>query len=206
LSPGRIAALGARVGAAVDGPVVSISAGRLVISDKMDPTEARLLKVGMTAQIDSEVLGASARGRVSAIDPVTTDTDTSTVGGQPAADAAGGATGAGAGAAQPPMGTPYVPITISPGRELPAPWDGQDVRVTVTFAKTDAPVLAVPVAAIVTRPDGRTVVIRVDPGGRTAQVVVRAGVSADGLVQVEPAGGGLAAGDDVDVGRNGAAR
>jgi hypothetical protein len=190
--PARVVAVGGTVGSSVTAPLLTLSTGNLVVTDQMDPGEARLVRPGMPAQLDSEVLGTSAAGKVSAVGQLTT----------PAVNTGGTGTGDSANASgQAAPDVPYVPVTITPSRRLPAAWNGQDVRVTVTSAKTTGKVLAVPVAAVTTRADGQTVVTRVLPDGATTEVVVHIGVSADGFVQVSPVGGRLAPGEKVSIGR-----
>ncbi|MEJ3748576.1 peptidoglycan-binding domain-containing protein [Actinomycetes bacterium KLBMP 9797] len=191
--PARVETLGARAGAPVAAPLVTLSTGDLVVTSGLDPAQAELLAAGMPAQIDAEVLGESTTGTVHRVDPVTTD----------AAPPAGSPDPSGAAASgdEAPAGAPQAPVTVTPTTRLPAAWNGHDVRVTVTAAATTRPVLAVPVAAIATRADGTAVVTVVRGDGATTPVVVRAGVSADGLVEVTPTGGDLAAGDLVSVGR-----
>jgi peptidoglycan hydrolase-like protein with peptidoglycan-binding domain len=187
--PAVVSAVGGTVGAVTSGaaPLLTISSGRLVVTDQMDPTQARLVRVGMPARLDSQLLSASATGTVSAIGQLTVPSATAT--GQ-----AGGGSAAGG------SGAPYVPVTVTPSRPLAAGWGGQDVEVTVTSAKTSGKVLAVPLAALTTRSDEQTVVTRVDPDGATTEVAVRVGVSVDGFVQVIPIAGGLRPGDSVSVG------
>lgn len=200
--PARVESLPARVGATVTGPLVTLSTGDLVVTHHLSPDQARLLAVGMRARIDAEVLGGSATGTVTRVDPVTVEAAGPASGGSSATGGSAGGDGTGAGSSgDAPPGTPYVPVTVVPRGPLPAAWNGQDVRVTVTAAKTDHAVLAVPVAAVSTRSDGQAVVTVVGADGRTGQVTVRAGVSADGFVEVTPTGGRLAAGDTVSVGR-----
>jgi peptidoglycan hydrolase-like protein with peptidoglycan-binding domain len=170
--PARVTAIDGAVGSTVAAPLVTISTGNLVITDQMDPEQAKLLKIGTRAQVVAEVLGSTTTGTVTRI----------------------GATTLGSGGA-------YVPVTVTPNQRLTASWNGQDVRLTVTSAETSGPVLAVPVAAITTRSDGQTIVTRVDHGEVTQPVPVNTGVSANGLVQVTPTGGKLSAGDMVSVGR-----
>jgi hypothetical protein len=187
--PAVVSAIGGTVGAVISGTasLLTISSGRLVVTDQMDPSQARLLRVGMPARLDSQLLSASATGTVSAIGQLTV----------PPASANGQAGGSSAGGGS---GVPYVPVTVTPSRQLTAAWGGQDVAVTVTSAKTSGKVLAVPLAALTTSSDEQTVVTRVDPDGATTQVAVRVGVSVDGFVQVIPIGGGLWPGDRVSVG------
>lgn len=79
-------------------------------------------------------------------------------------------------------------------RPLPASYVGRAVRATVEVARTDGEVLAVPVSAVWSRADGRTYVTVLAPGG-VREVVARAGLSVDGMVEVVPAPGALHAGD-----------
>jgi multidrug efflux pump subunit AcrA (membrane-fusion protein) len=95
---------------------------------------------------------------------------------------------------------PYLPVRIRPIRSWAGSWAGQDVRLTVTARVTSGPVLAVPEAAIFSSANGATYVTVTGPAGTTRRVRVRAGVSAGGLVEVVPVGGGLKVGDRVVVG------
>jgi peptidoglycan hydrolase-like protein with peptidoglycan-binding domain len=187
--PAVVSAIGGTVGAVISGtaPLLTISSGRLVVTGQMDPSQARLLRVGMPARLDSQLLSASATGTVSAIGQLTVPS--ATANGQAGGSSADGGAGA-----------PYVPVTVTPSQQLTPAWGGQDVEVTVTSAKTSGKVLAVPVAALTTSSDEQTVVTRVDPDGATTEVAVRVGVSVDGFVQVIPIGGGLRPGDSVSVG------
>jgi hypothetical protein len=77
----------------------------------------------------------------------------------------------------------------------------QDVRVRITGATTGDPVLVVPLVAVYTRADGSEWVTKLT-GKLASPIRVKAGLSAGGFVQVEPeAGGTLAEGDLVEVGR-----
>lgn len=76
-----------------------------------------------------------------------------------------------------------------------------NVRVTIPVQSTSGKVLAVPVAALSSGPDGgsRVEVLR---DGKVELVPVKVGLSADGFAQVTPTGDAtLAAGDQVVVGR-----
>ncbi|YCK42796.1 peptidoglycan-binding protein [Actinomadura sp. ATCC 39365] len=78
-----------------------------------------------------------------------------------------------------------VPVTVTPAavkglRELA----GAPVTVRVTIGATGGEVLVVPVAAVVTAADGRARVRVETAPGRTEEVQVRTGLSADGAVEV----------------------
>jgi multidrug efflux pump subunit AcrA (membrane-fusion protein) len=93
-----------------------------------------------------------------------------------------------------------VPTLIQPLKPLPAPWGGQDVRLTITAAETSGPVLTVPQAAVSAGADGQSYVSVSEAGQERRRVPVKAGVSADGFVGVSPLSGGLAVGDQVVIG------
>jgi peptidoglycan hydrolase-like protein with peptidoglycan-binding domain len=93
-----------------------------------------------------------------------------------------------------------VRTVIQPSKPLPSQWSGQDVRLTITAAKTSGPVLIVPQAAVSAGADGRSYVFVLEAGDKRRRVPVRAGVSADGFVGVSPLSGGLVVGDQVVIG------
>ncbi|WDN52917.1 hypothetical protein [Streptomyces clavuligerus] len=197
--PARVVSVPVRVGDSVDGPVITLARSGMTLVGRLDPAQAGLVTEGLAVTVLSETTGAEQRGTVDSV-------------GKPVTPAPGGKPGAGTGAEgsgtgdtapdkDPTALTPHVPLTIKPTR----PWDdalaGQDVRITITSAATDGPVLAVPLAAVSAGADTRTTVTVLT--GRTEQrtVEVKAGVSADGMVAVTPVNGGLRAGDQVVVGR-----
>jgi peptidoglycan hydrolase-like protein with peptidoglycan-binding domain len=93
-----------------------------------------------------------------------------------------------------------VPTVIQPSKPLPAQWSGQDVRLTITAAKTSGPVLSVPQAAVSAGADGQSYVFVLEAGHERRRVPVTAGVSADGFVEVSPLSDGLVVGDQVVIG------
>lgn len=97
---------------------------------------------------------------------------------------------------------PAAPVQLRIAVAEPGPLAGQagaSVTVTIKVGASEGPVLTVPVAAIRTSADGRTRV-RVQRGDSAAEVAVTVGLSAAGLVEVKPDGGGLGKGDRVVVG------
>jgi HlyD family secretion protein len=92
------------------------------------------------------------------------------------------------------------PTVIQPSKPLPAPWAGQDVRLTITAATTSGPVLVVPQAAVSAGADGQSYVFVSEAGHERRRVPVKAGVSANGFVEVSPLSGGLVVGDQVVIG------
>ena len=104
------------------------------------------------------------------------------------------------GGASNPEGAPFIPLTVTPSKPLPAALNGENVLVTVATGRTEGPVLTVPVAAIVTTASGTSYVTVAGANGKKTQVAVTPGISENGYVQVTPVTAGkLAAGDRVVV-------
>ncbi|MCL2091550.1 MAG: hypothetical protein FWH11_10215 [Micrococcales bacterium] len=72
--------------------------------------------------------------------------------------------------------------------------DGRGVGVKVPVGSTDGPVLAVPMAALSTGPDGASRV-QVHDGSQTRLVEVTTGLRANGYVEIKSSKGGLSEGD-----------
>ncbi|WP_284577094.1 peptidoglycan-binding domain-containing protein [Streptomyces sp. 2P-4] len=201
--PARVDAVRAAVGEPVPEGLLVVSAGAPVIRSSLPAHQRELVKPGMKVEVLSEATGLTAAGTVASVADAP-------------APAAGGPGGAGPGAAQPGGGADGAPggapdpggyaLTVTPDKALDARLAGQGVRLTVTAASSGEPVLVVPLSAVSAGADGRTTVtvLGADPADTAARrrVEVRAGMSADGMVQVEPVGGGaLADGDRVLVAR-----
>jgi HlyD family secretion protein len=192
--PARVDRLRAVVGRPVTPPLLTLSAGDLLVRAMLQPADRSLVKVGQRVQVAAEALGLTAAGKVAAIGELG-------AGGQDGGGDAAGPHGAGdAGDATAQDTGAGHPVTVKADRRLGPRWLGQDVRVTVEAASTGAPVLVVPLAAVSATADGRTQVIRL-ARDREEAVTVAAGVSGDGFVAVEPVGGTLAAGDRVVIGQ-----
>jgi HlyD family secretion protein len=129
-------------------------------------------------------------GTITAVGPITSDEQPA-----PTNTQAGPATETGD---QP--GRPYVRVVATPRSRLGPAWFGQDVRLTVTSARTAAPVLVVPLSAVSAGVDGRTTVSRISAGGTVTRIEVRAGMSGGGFVEITPVSRPLVAGDRVLVG------
>ncbi|OEJ35762.1 hypothetical protein BGK67_16550 [Streptomyces subrutilus] len=190
--PARVDAVKASVGEPVPESLLSVSAGAPVIRASLPAHQKDLVKPGMKVQLLSEATGLSATATVES------------VAADPTSAAAGTAPTGGAGQAAPD--TPQNPggyaLTVKPDQALDNQLTGQGVRLTVTAASSGEPVLIVPLSAVSAGADGRTTVtvLGKDPRaqGDRRRVEVRAGMSADGMVQVDPVGGGaLADGDRV---------
>ncbi|MFJ2822915.1 peptidoglycan-binding protein [Streptomyces toxytricini] len=201
--PARVDAVRAGVGEPVPDGLLVLSAGAPVIRSALPAHQRELVKPGMKVEALSEATGLAAAGTVASVADAP-------------APAAAGSGGSGPGAAQPGGGPDGAPggapdpggyaLTVTPDKALDPRLAGQGVRLTVTAASSGEPVLVVPLSAVSAGADGRTTVtvLGADPADTAARrrVEVRAGMSADGMVQVEAVGGGaLADGDRVLVAR-----
>ncbi|MCW2914698.1 MAG: hypothetical protein JWN52_2766 [Actinomycetia bacterium] len=203
--PAVLAGISARVGDKVSGTLVTLSTGGLQLTAQLDPSRRDTVKPGQRVDVLSEITGDHTAGTVASVGKVvlpgqsstgTQDGGTSAQGGTAEGPAAGGTT-----PGQSP-GMPYVPVTIDPVHVWKRSLAGQDVRLTISAAATAGPVLAVPQSAITSATDGVTSVTVFGHDGNLRRVQVRAGISADGLVQVTPIGSeGLREGDKVVTGR-----
>lgn len=166
-----------------------------------------MVKPGAKVELICESLGQTATATVTSVGPYS---DGSTSNGQNGngrnAGSAGPNTGQTAGstgtAPQPPTQLPGYPMTITPDAPLNGAWDGQDVRVTIVNAATGSAVLSVPLSAVSTGADGQSAVTVVAADGSQRRVLVTAGASADGDVQVTPTNDDvLREGDQVAIGK-----
>jgi hypothetical protein len=194
--PVRVVGLPAAVGDKVSGPVVSLATGGLKLTGYLDPSYQGLVKEGMKVRITSETLGLTASAGVSSVGELVTPGDKT--GSQTSGDNASAQDGNGPANG----GVPYLPVQVTRIGTWDNRLDGQNVRMTITAAATTGAVLTVPEAAINAGADARTSVTVVAPDGSQHRVRVTVGVSADGKVQVTPAGTArLRAGDRVVVGQ-----
>jgi HlyD family secretion protein len=173
--PARVAELTARVGDVVKAPLLKISTGELLVRVQAEPDVAEGLRAGMPAELDAEALGGSAKATVTSVGQVTT----------PAGEG---------------QQSPYRPVVLTPVKKLPEQWAGQEVRVTITAARTESPVLVVPVSAVSAGADGRSTVSVVGDNDTTRRVEVEVGLAGDGYLEVRPIGGEVSEGDRVAVG------
>jgi multidrug efflux pump subunit AcrA (membrane-fusion protein) len=164
-------------------------------------------------KIFDEVTGIHAAGTIADVGTATTITPIGAivnVGGSAASvSSAESSTGSGStgtsgssnsGSAANPEGTPFIPLTVTPSKPLPAALNGENVLVTVETGRTEGPVLTVPVAAIVTTGSGTSYITVAGADGKQTQVPVTPGISENGYVQVTPVKAGkLVAGDSVVV-------
>ncbi|WP_232794783.1 peptidoglycan-binding protein [Kitasatospora sp. NRRL B-11411] len=184
--PARVSTVSGRVGATVNGKVLSVSAGELVISGQLVSTERDLVHPGQRVEVLSETSGFRTTGTVSTLGDSPQPSDT---------------TAAVAGRNAPvPAGPAGYPLTVRPDAVLAPQLEGQDVRLTITAASSAGPVLVVPVTAVSADASGRTVVT-VHEEGQRHRVEVATGMTGNGLVEVRPvADAVLKEGDRVVVG------
>ncbi|MFD4372612.1 peptidoglycan-binding protein [Streptomyces sp. NPDC058486] len=193
--PARVDTLGARTGSPVSGPVMTVSAGALVVRAQLQEHQKGLVRARQKVEILSEVSGVAAAARVHSV------ADTMTVAqapGQPGGTGGDqdGQGGQGAG------GERGYAMTVRPDKPLAPELAGQDVRLTIEAASTGGDALVVPVSAVSAGADGRTTVTVVE-GSVRRQVEVRPGTTGDGFVEITPVGSvRVEEGDNVITGVN----
>ncbi len=171
--PARVLSVTSKVGSTVTTPPVTLAYGPLTVTARVTPELAVPLKTGQRVRIVSDTTPAHADGKISTV-------------GKPVTDAA--------------TATTSVEITVTPDRPLDDSWSGQKVLLDVVAAGAAQPLLAVPLGALFTTPDGQVAVTRVDENGEPRQVTVRVGLTGGGYAAVDPAGGPLNEGDNVLIG------
>ncbi|MFE2523725.1 peptidoglycan-binding protein [Streptomyces sp. NPDC059382] len=190
--PARVSGIAGRVGGPVSGPVLTLSAGELVVETYLKDDKKQLLRAGMSVVIASEATGLDARGKVALV-AGERSAGRPAGGQQPGPGAQGDAPGKG--------GDPGFRMVVRADRPLPAALAGQDVRLTIESASTDGQALVVPVTAVSATADGGTVVTAVGGDGTPRRIDVRVGTSGDGYVAVTPVrAGALTAGAKVVIG------
>jgi len=181
--PAQVVAIPVAVGDAVKGPVLSLSQGGLQLTGMLDPVDGPMVKPGMSVEVLDESSGVQVAGTTGSIGSLVAPGDVGT--------STGASTdGSTATNTQSPQsvngGAAYLPLAIKPIGAWDQSLAGINVRITITAAVSPTAVLAVPEAAITAHADSTTSVTVQEPSGAQRQVPVRAGISADGLVQVTP--------------------
>ncbi|MER7809948.1 peptidoglycan-binding protein [Streptomyces sp900116325] len=186
--PARLDKVSVKIGDTPSGPVGTVTSSKVVVQAVVPSNDAKLLHKGMTAQVETPD-GKKVEGELVALG-----------GDVPKNDAASGETPAGtSGGGGDDASTP-VPVQISvPSGELTKNANGS-AKVTIKVGASDGDVLTVPVAALHTSADGQAKV-QVLRGGKVVDVAVKAGLSAEGQVEVTPSGDALKEGDQVVVGQ-----
>ena len=212
--PAKVVAVNGAKGQQPGQPFLELAArGSLALAGELPPAYAAQVKTGLKVKIFDEVTGIHAAGTIADVGTATTVTPIGAivnVGGSAASvSSAESSTGSGftgtsgssnSGSAANPEGTPFIPLTVTPSKPLPAALNGENVLVTVETGRTEGPVLTVPVAAIVTTGSGTSYITVAGADGKQTQVPVTPGISENGYVQVTPVKAGkLVAGDSVVV-------
>jgi peptidoglycan hydrolase-like protein with peptidoglycan-binding domain len=175
--PARIVTLSATVGQSISAGALTLAIGNPTVSGQLNPSDATLVRPGMTVTITEPGSGITIPGRITSVSHVTASR----------ASVSGGL---------------YVRVGIRPDRPLPISLVGQDLSLTIAAARSHGAVLAVPEAAIFASADGRTYVSKL-VGTTAVRVPVQVGTSGGGLLQVTPLQpGALTAGDQVITGEN----
>ncbi|WP_392671739.1 peptidoglycan-binding protein [Streptomyces sp. LN785] len=195
--PARITSLPLAVGEQVEGPVAVLTSGSPQLTGYLDPDLKERVAAGMRVEVTAESLGTTMTGTIRSIGAKVTPGDTSNqekesgAQSQPREDTS---TVNG--------GVPFLPVSVSPSKAWNENLAGQNVMIKISSALTDSEVLAVPQAAMLTGADARATVTVLAADGSERRVVVIAGVSADGMVQITPAAGErVKAGDRVVIGQ-----
>lgn len=177
--PARVGSVQGQVGDQVTGTVMVVSSGRLLVEAYVPEYQKGLLRPGQPVEIHSELSEVTATGEVASVADTMSMRGQSSGDGGDGGDAADGTAGAVGGESG------YL-VRITPGAALDPRLTGQDVRLTIEAASTGDKALVVPVTAITSGADGRTVVTVADDEGRQRRVEVRPGTNGDGYVAVTP--------------------
>ena len=172
-------------GDALSGVLMTVATQRLAVDAAVDPSDATTLRVGQAAEVEATDLGLTVAATITKIGatPGTDGADASRIYVEvtPNEDAT----------------LTTINDTTNPDSKTPAAvgnrkptladLNGVSVKVTVPISTTNGNVLAVPTPAVSAAADG-TVRVEVEtaPGRPTKFVTVKAGLRADGYVQVAP--------------------
>lgn len=157
--------------------LVKLAAGRLVVRVPITSDDREFVVPGTVAELLDEASSVTFQSKVV------------TIADQPTSNA---------------EGRLVYEATLATSSPLPDATVGSNLRVTLTVASTSGKVLAVPLVAVSSGPDGTIRVAVVDDPLQTepTQIEVIVGISANGLIEVEPVEeGSLEPGDLVVVGR-----
>ncbi|WP_326570185.1 peptidoglycan-binding protein [Actinacidiphila glaucinigra] len=192
--PARLDKVSVKIGDTPSGPVGTVTSSKVVVQAVVPGSDAKLLHKGMTAQVETPD-GKKVTGELVALgDDVPKNDSGDGKDGSGSSDAEGGGGGGGGDASAP------VPVQISiPSGELDKNANGS-AKVTIKVGSSQGQVLTVPLAALHTSADGQAKV-QVARGSTVVDVPVKAGLSAEGQVEVTPTGDALRVGDQVVIGR-----
>lgn len=171
VTPIRVSELLLSLGQVVDGPVGTVTDATIAIDSSVPVESAGLIAEGMEVLIDEPDLGIEATGVISRVAET------------PGTDGVDGF---------------HVYFEVRVDRD-PTNVVNASVRLTIPIESTGEQVLVVPVSALTLGADGSSRVQK-EVDGSLEQVVVAPGLSAQGLVAVDPIEGELNAGDLVVIG------
>jgi len=173
-APAIVVTSGAPVGTRLDGPLMTIAAGRSQLEVAINPAMESMVQIGDTATAENDRTGQTFAGTVVsfAYRPGTGDN---------------------------PEGSTVAVLDTDPA--IPLDLVDGNLRIVFVVGASDGPVLVVPAAAVFSRADGSTAVRRVEGGRTVGDVEIMVGFSADGFVEVTPRSDPLRAGDLVSLGR-----
>lgn len=177
--PAAVTSVNAGVGADLAGaskPLLTLTTGALRATATVPEGSQHGLAAGQSVEIVDDVRGRSVTGKVASL----------------------GAFDQGSATSSSPPGYPMVVIPDTP---FAADWLGQNVRLTIVAAASNAEVLIVPVTAIATNASGDTTVSVLGPNETRTVVPVTVGIISSGTAEVTPKGASqLHEGDHVVVG------
>ncbi|WP_416976270.1 peptidoglycan-binding protein [Streptomyces sp. T028] len=186
--PARMDKVSVKVGDTPSGPIGTVTSSEVVVQAVVQASDAKLLHKGMTAQVETTD-GKKVEGELVALGDEVPSTDAKD------GQASAGTSGGGSTDASAP-----VPVQISlPAGKLTKNASGS-AKVTIKVGASDGEVLTVPIAALHTSASGQATV-QVQRDGKVVDVSVKAGLSAEGQVEVTPSGSALKAGDQVVIGQ-----
>ncbi|MGH9113462.1 MAG: hypothetical protein ACRDZN_14375, partial [Acidimicrobiales bacterium] len=207
LFPAVVVDIGAEIGESPAGDLVTLASGALVVRGELNPADATMVPNGTPVTIES-FSGAKATGKASIARVVEDDAGgaappdgTTPEGSTPSSGDEGAPTQSSDG------GQAVVTVVVTPDKKLDPALIGQDVQLVIASARSSGEVLAVPESALATGADGSSYVTKAigDNGEDAVKVVVEAGISGGGLVEVQPVEqGSLVPGDEVVVGERAA--
>jgi Putative peptidoglycan binding domain len=156
--------------------VMTVSGTRLAVDSALLTTEAPLTKLGASSLIEAPEFGYSSQGTITflADKPGLRGTDAQ-----------------------------HIAIEVAPD-DTSTQLVGASVRLTIPTRSTVGKALIVPVSALSIRADGSTQLQIEDSSGSIRTVIVTAGLSAQGFVEIVPVRGAVTPGERVVIGSNGA--
>ncbi len=172
-TPAQVGQVFVGLGQLVDGPVMSLTGSDVIVETSLPSEFVSYAAVGLEIELTGSNTGVSTTGTILEL-------------------------GATPGTRNVGPADYYLAIRVAGEDALTLTAD-DSILVTIPLSSTRGPVLSVPVSALVEQPDG-TIIVSILDGGVTRSVVVRVGLVARGIAEVESASGSLEAGDLVIIG------